>query len=103
METPSAKLRQPVLVGEIYLDRLFLQSLRRRRALAFALTSPVRRDFSLSFLTRSTGTAVGSALPASNRRAAGISSGKIFRDAKGTPVPWRADYSISCHYPFQSP
>ena len=46
-EAAQRKLRQPVFVGEIYLDRLFRQSLRQPAARELSRYQPVRRDFSL--------------------------------------------------------
>ena len=52
------------LVGEIYLDRLFRQSLRQPAARELSRYQPVRRDFSLVFPDAVHWDAVGSALAA---------------------------------------
>ena len=46
-EAAARKLKEPVLVGEIYLDRLYRQPLRRPAAREISRFQPVRRDFSL--------------------------------------------------------
>jgi phenylalanyl-tRNA synthetase beta chain len=46
-EAAARKLKETVLVGEIYLDRLYKQPLRRPAAQEISRFQPVRRDFSL--------------------------------------------------------
>ena len=46
-EAAARKLKEPVLVGEIYLDRLYKLPLRRPAAREISRFQPVRRDFSL--------------------------------------------------------
>jgi phenylalanyl-tRNA synthetase beta chain len=46
-EATARKLKDAVLVGEIYLDRLYKQSLRKPAAREISRFQPVRRDFSL--------------------------------------------------------
>jgi phenylalanyl-tRNA synthetase beta chain len=46
-EAEARKLREPVLVGELYLDRLYKLPLRRPAAREISRFQPVRRDFSL--------------------------------------------------------
>jgi len=48
-ETERRKLKQPVFVGEIYLDRLYRQPLRQPAARELSRYQAVRRDFSLLF------------------------------------------------------
>ncbi|MFZ0662053.1 MAG: phenylalanine--tRNA ligase subunit beta [Acidobacteriaceae bacterium] len=48
-EAEQRKLKQAVLVGEIYLDRLYRQPLRQPAARELSRYQPVRRDFSLLF------------------------------------------------------
>lgn len=48
-EASRRKLKQQVLVGEIYLDRLYRQTLRQPISREFSRFQPVRRDFSLVF------------------------------------------------------
>ncbi|HZD76176.1 MAG TPA: phenylalanine--tRNA ligase subunit beta [Acidobacteriaceae bacterium] len=102
-ESAQRKLRQPVLVGEIYLDRLFRQSLREPAAHELSRYQPVRRDFSLIFPDAVHWETVGSAL-------AGLEiaelqeyrPAEIFRDAKGKAVP-AGHYSMLVATTFQSP
>jgi phenylalanyl-tRNA synthetase beta chain len=46
-EAAASKLKEPVLVGELYLDRLYKLPLRRPIARDISRFQPVRRDFSL--------------------------------------------------------
>jgi phenylalanyl-tRNA synthetase beta chain len=46
-EQASRKLKEPVLVGEVYLDRLYKLALRQPIAKEISRFQPVRRDFSL--------------------------------------------------------
>jgi phenylalanyl-tRNA synthetase beta chain len=46
-EAVDRKLREPVLVGELFLDRLYRLNLRKTIARAISRFQPVRRDFSL--------------------------------------------------------
>jgi phenylalanyl-tRNA synthetase beta chain len=46
-EAAARKFKQPVLVGELYLDRLFKLPLRKPAAREISRFQPVRRDFSL--------------------------------------------------------
>ncbi len=46
-EATARKLREPVLVGELYLDRLYKLNLRKTIAREISRFQPVRRDFSL--------------------------------------------------------
>ncbi len=102
-ESAKRKLRQPVLIGEIYLDRLFRQSLRQPAVRELSRYQPVRRDFSLVFPDTVHWDTVGSAL-------AGLEiaelqeyrPAEIFRDAKGKAVP-AGHYSMLVATTFQSP
>ncbi len=46
-EATSRKLKEPVIVGELYLDRLYKLALRKPAAREISRFQPVRRDFSL--------------------------------------------------------
>ena len=46
-EAAARKLKEPVLLGELYLDRLYKQPLRKPAAREISRFQPVRRDFSL--------------------------------------------------------
>jgi phenylalanyl-tRNA synthetase beta chain len=102
-ESASRKLRQPVLVGEFYLDRLFRQSLRQPTARELSRYQPVRRDFSLVFPDSVHWEAVGSAL--ASLQIAELQEyrpAEIFRDAKGKAVS-AGHYSMLVSTTFQSP
>jgi phenylalanyl-tRNA synthetase beta chain len=96
------KLRQPVFLGEIYLERLFRQSLRQPTAHELSRYQPVRRDFSLIFPDTVHWESVSSALAALDiaelRR---YQPAEIFRDDKGQAVP-AGHYSMLISTTFQS-
>jgi phenylalanyl-tRNA synthetase beta chain len=46
-EAAARKIKEPVLVGELYLDRLYMLPLRKPAAREISRFQPVRRDFSL--------------------------------------------------------
>ncbi|MDQ1693013.1 MAG: phenylalanyl-tRNA synthetase beta chain, partial [Acidobacteriaceae bacterium] len=102
-ESARRKLRQPVWVGEIYLDRLFRQALRQAMTRELSRYQPVHRDFSLVFPDVVRWDAVDAAL-------AGLAiaelqeyrPAEIFRDAKGKTVP-PEHYSMLVTTTFQSP
>jgi phenylalanyl-tRNA synthetase beta chain len=102
-ESARRKLRQPVWVGEIYLDRLFRQALRQAMTRELSRYQPVHRDFSLVFPDVVRWDAVDAAL-------AGLAiaelqeyrPAEIFRDAKGKTVP-AEHYSMLVTTTFQSP
>ncbi len=102
-ESAQRKLRQPVFIGEIYLDRLFRQSLRQPSARELSRYQPVRRDFSLIFPDTIHWDAVGSALAALEiAELQDYRPAEIFRDAKGKAVP-AGHYSMLVSTTFQSP
>jgi len=102
-ESASRKLRQPVLVGEIYLDRLFRHSLRQPSTRDPSRYQPVRRDFSLVFPDAVHWEAVGSALGAlAIAELQEYRPAEIFRDPKGKTVP-AGHYSVLVSTTFQSP
>ncbi len=102
-ETEKRKLRQTVFIGEIYLDRLFRQSLRQAAARELSRYQPVRRDFSLIFPDAVHWEAVGSALAALQiAELQEYRPAEIFRDSKGKAVP-TGHYSMLVSTTFQSP
>jgi phenylalanyl-tRNA synthetase beta chain len=102
-ESSKRKLRQPVFIGEIYLDRLFRLSLRQPAAREISRYQPVRRDFSLVFPDAVHWQAVGSALAGLNiAELQEYRPAEIFRDAKGKAVP-AGHYSMLVSTTFQSP
>jgi phenylalanyl-tRNA synthetase beta chain len=102
-ESAKRKLRQPVLIGEIYLDRLFRQSLRQPAMHELSRYQPVHRDFSLVFPDTVHWDAVGSALASLEiAELQEYRPAEIFRDAKGKVVPV-GHYSMLVSTTFQSP
>jgi phenylalanyl-tRNA synthetase beta chain len=102
-EATQRKLRQPVFIGEIYLDRLFRQSLRQPAAREISRYQPVRRDFSLVFPDAVHWETVGSVLAGLNiAELQEYRPAEIFRDAKGKAVP-AGHYSMLVSTTFQSP
>jgi phenylalanyl-tRNA synthetase beta chain len=102
-EAAQRKLRQPVFVGEIYLDRLFRLPLRQPAAREISRYQPVRRDFSLVFPDAVHWETVGSALASLNIvELQEYRPAEIFRDAKGKAVP-AGHYSMLVSTTFQSP
>ncbi len=101
-ESAHRKLRQPVFIGEIYLDRLFRQSLRQPSAHELSRYQPVRRDFSMIFPDTLRWDAVGSALAALEiAELKDYRPAEIFRDMKGKAVP-AGHYSMLVSTSFQS-
>jgi phenylalanyl-tRNA synthetase beta chain len=102
-ESAQRKLRQPVFIGEIYLDRLFRQSLRQPTAHEISRYQPVRRDFSLLFPDTVEWEAVRAALAAlAIDELQEYRPAEIFRDAKGKAVT-AGHYSMLVSTTFQSP
>lgn len=102
-ESARRKLRQPVFIGEIYLDRLFRQSLRQPSARELSRYQSVRRDFSFLFPDEVRWDAVSSAL--GGLQIAELQEyrpAEIFRDPKGKTVP-AGQYSMLVSTTFQSP
>ena len=102
-ESARRKLRQPVLVGEIYLDRLFRQSLLQPTAHEISRYQPVHRDFSLVFPDTVEWEAVRAALATlAIDELQEYRPAEIFRDAKGKAVA-AGHYSMLVSTTFQSP
>lgn len=102
-EADRRKLRQHVLVGEVFLDRLFRQPLRQPVVHDLSRYQPVRRDFSLVFPDTVRWDAVGSVLAAlSIDELKDYRPAEIFRDAKGNAIP-AGHYSMLVTTTFQSP
>ncbi|HEY3989358.1 MAG TPA: phenylalanine--tRNA ligase subunit beta [Acidobacteriaceae bacterium] len=102
-ESVHRKLRQPVFIGEIYLDRLFRLPLRQPAAHELSRYQPVRRDFSLVFPDTVHWEAVGSALASLEiAELQEYRPAEIFRDTKGKAVP-AGHYSMLVTTTFQSP
>ena len=96
----ASKLKEPVLVGELYLDRLYRLPLRKPVAREISRFQPARRDFSL-VLNESIG------WEAIDRALAGLRiselvdwrAREVFRDAK----LGRGEYSLLLGVTFQAP
>jgi phenylalanyl-tRNA synthetase beta chain len=99
-EAEARKLKEPVLVGELYLDRLYKLSLHKPVAREISRFQPVRRDFSL-VLDESIG------WEAIDRALAGLRipelvdwrAREVFRDTK----LGRGEYSLLLGVTFQAP
>ncbi len=99
-EAQQRKLRQNVLVGEVYLDRLYQLPLRQPMAQELSRYQPVERDFSFVFSDAVRYQAIADAL--SNLRIAELtrfSPREIFRGGQSLPA---GQYSILIRTTFQS-
>jgi phenylalanyl-tRNA synthetase beta chain len=86
-EAERRKLRQPVWLGEIYLDRLYKQALRLPAAHELSKFQPVRRDFSLLFPDAVTYGVIEAALAAIEiPELRSFQPREILRDAKSVPA-----------------
>jgi phenylalanyl-tRNA synthetase beta chain len=102
-ESAHRKLRQPVWMAELLLERLFRQSLRQPTARELSRFQAVRRDFSLIFPDAVRWEAVGAALDAlAIAELEQYRPAEIFRDAKGKAVP-AGHYSLLVTTTFQAP
>jgi phenylalanyl-tRNA synthetase beta chain len=99
-EAAARKLKEPVLVGELYLDRLYKLPLRKPAAKEISRFQPVRRDFSL-ILDQSIGwDTVNQALAALQiPELVDWRVREVFRDAK----LGARDYSLLLGATFQAP
>jgi phenylalanyl-tRNA synthetase beta chain len=99
-EAAARKFKQPVLAGELYLDRLFKLPVRRPAAREISRFQPVRRDFSLVLDESIPWEAIDSAMAS-----LGIpelvewSAREIFRDARLA----RGEYALLLGAVFQAP
>ena len=101
-EAERRKLKQPVFVGEIYLDRLYKQGLRQPAARELSRYQPVRRDFSLLFPNSTSYAAVENSLASLNiPELRGHAAKEILRDANGKIVP-AGQFSLLLGTVFQS-
>lgn len=101
-EAERRKLKQPVYVGEIYLDRLFREPLRVPMARELSRYQPVRRDFSLLFSDGVSYSAIENALRGLNLAdLRDFAPKEILRDAKGKVVP-AGHFSLLLGTVFQS-
>jgi phenylalanyl-tRNA synthetase beta chain len=99
-EAAARKFKQPVLVGELYLDRLFKLPLRKPAAREISRFQPVRRDFSLVLDEGISWEAIDRAMAS-----LGIpelvewSAREVFRDARLA----RGEYALLLGATFQAP
>ena len=101
-EADRRKLKQPVFLGEFWLDRLYHQSLRQPLIRELSRYQPVRRDFSVilpdSVTWARLRTAIES-LPIPELQS--LAPKEILRDRKGKLVP-HGHYSLLLGVVFQS-
>ncbi|HZZ37788.1 MAG TPA: phenylalanine--tRNA ligase subunit beta, partial [Acidobacteriaceae bacterium] len=96
------KLKQPVFLGEFYLDRLYRQDLRQPVVRELSRYQPVRRDFSVLFADAVTWARLRSSLeslPIPELQS--LAPKEILRDSKGKLVP-PGHYSLLLGVVFQS-
>ena len=102
-ESARRKLRQPVFLGEVYLERLFRQSLRQPAARELSRYQAVHRDFSLVFPDAVHWDAVRAVLDGlSIAELQKYRPAEIFRDAKDDAVA-TGHYSMLVATTFQAP
>ena len=102
-ESAHRKLRQPVFIGEVYLERLFRQALRQPVTHELSRYQAVRRDFSLVFPDAVHWQLVSSALDGlAIDELQEYHPAEIFRDAKGKAIP-AGHYSLLVATTFQAP
>jgi phenylalanyl-tRNA synthetase beta chain len=100
-EADRRKLKQTVFLGEIWLDRLYQQSLRQPLVRELSRYQPVRRDFSLSVPETVTYSAIEGALDAlAIPELQSFAPKEVLRDAKGKIAA--GHYSLLLGVAFQS-
>jgi phenylalanyl-tRNA synthetase beta chain len=101
-EGERRKLKQPIYVGEVYLDRLYKQTLRQPVMRELSRYQAVRRDFSLLFPDTVAWAAIAHALTGLDlAELRSFASKEILRDAKGERVP-AGHFSLLLGTVFQS-
>jgi phenylalanyl-tRNA synthetase beta chain len=101
-EAERRKLKQTVFVGELYLDRLYKQSLRQPAARELSRYQAVQRDFSFIFPDKLKWTEIANALDAlAIPELVSYEAKEILRDPKGERVPAN-HYSLLLGAVFQS-
>jgi phenylalanyl-tRNA synthetase beta chain len=101
-EADRRKLKQTVLVGEIWLDRLYKQDLRQPIVRELSRFQPVRRDYSLIVPRTVTYATLASTVDAvAIPELVSYSPKEVLRDAKGKLVP-NGHYSLLLGATFQS-
>jgi phenylalanyl-tRNA synthetase beta chain len=101
-EAERRKLKQPIYVGEVYLDRLYRQALRQPAVRELSRYQAVRRDFSLVFPDSVTWATIEHALTSLDIvELRSFAPKEILRDAKGERVP-AGHFSLLLGTVFQS-
>jgi phenylalanyl-tRNA synthetase beta chain len=101
-EAELRKLKQPVFVGELYLDRLYRQPLRQPAARELSRFQAVHRDFSLIFPDAVRWAEIADALDSlAIPELVSYAAKEVLRDPKGQRVPAR-HYSVLLGAVFQS-
>lgn len=101
-EAERRKLKQPVYVGEIHLDRLYKLALRQPAVRELSRYQAVRRDFSLLFPDSVTWAAIEQALSSLNlAELRSFAPREVLRDPKGERVP-AGHFSLLLGTVFQS-
>jgi phenylalanyl-tRNA synthetase beta chain len=101
-EAERRKLKQPVFLGELYLDRLYKQSLRQPAARELSRYQAVQRDFSFIFPDAVKWGEIANALDAlAIPELVSYEAKEVLRDAKGERVP-KGHYSLLLGTVFQS-
>ncbi|HTV05586.1 MAG TPA: phenylalanine--tRNA ligase subunit beta [Acidobacteriaceae bacterium] len=101
-EAERRKLKQPVYVGEIYLDRLYKQALRQPVARELSRYQAVRRDYSLLFPDSVSWAAIEQALNGLNLvELRSFAPSEVLRDAKSERIP-AGHFSLLLGVVFQS-
>ncbi len=102
-EAERRKLRQPVFLGEVYLQRLYAQALRQPVAQELSRFQPVHRDFSFFFPDQVKWQAVAGAIEALHvPELVAYRPAEVFRDAKGRAVA-PGQYAMLLSTTFQAP
>ena len=101
-EAQSRKLKQPVFIGELYLDRLYKQSLRQPVARELSRYQAVNRDFSFIFPEAFRWGEIANALESlAIPEMVSFDVKEVLRDPKGERVP-QGHYSLLIGVVFQS-
>jgi phenylalanyl-tRNA synthetase beta chain len=101
-EAQRRKLKQPVFVGELYLDRLYKQSLRQPAAQDLSRFQAVRRDFSFVFADSVRWDHIATALDSlAIPEMVSFEPKELLRDSKGERIP-AGHYSLLLGTVFQS-
>jgi phenylalanyl-tRNA synthetase beta chain len=101
-EAQHRKLKQPIFVGELYLDRLYRQSLRQPAARELSRYQAVRRDFSFVFADSVQWGSISTALESLPiPELISFAPKEVLRDPRGVRVP-AGQYSLLIGVVFQS-